>query len=143
MSETAVLSHYVLPARSGYEKWDGTFFQWNYRITTSICAVPSSSQMESRWRRLTSTLNWLKDWDDPGLPIQASRARQGPATIRRCAYGIHECSFRSRAMAALHFGEDPWEELGSKNLALLWGLLARFPMMHPEEVTRAGYQIGP
>ena len=30
MSETAVLSHYVLPAKSGYEKWDGTFFQWNY-----------------------------------------------------------------------------------------------------------------
>jgi FdhD protein len=30
MSETAVLSHYVLPAKSGYEKWDGTFFQWHY-----------------------------------------------------------------------------------------------------------------
>ncbi len=35
------------------------------------------------------------------------------------------------------------EELGSKNLAALWGLLMRFPMMHPEEVTRAGYQVGP
>ncbi|HUL23783.1 MAG TPA: molybdopterin dinucleotide binding domain-containing protein, partial [Thermodesulfobacteriota bacterium] len=27
--------------------------------------------------------------------------------------------------------------------ALLWGLLARFPMMHAEEVSRAGYQVGP
>jgi anaerobic selenocysteine-containing dehydrogenase len=35
------------------------------------------------------------------------------------------------------------EELGSKNLAALWGLLMRFPMMHPEEVTRAGYKVGP
>jgi anaerobic selenocysteine-containing dehydrogenase len=35
------------------------------------------------------------------------------------------------------------EELGSKNLAALWGLLARFPMMHAEEVRRAGYQVGP
>ena len=26
MTETAVLSHYVLPARSGYESWDGAFF---------------------------------------------------------------------------------------------------------------------
>ena len=26
MTETAALSHYVLPARSGYESWDGTFF---------------------------------------------------------------------------------------------------------------------
>ncbi|OGP69788.1 MAG: hypothetical protein A2169_03260 [Deltaproteobacteria bacterium RBG_13_47_9] len=34
------------------------------------------------------------------------------------------------------------EELRSENLAALWGLLARFPMMHPEEVARAGYQVG-
>ncbi|MBC8246398.1 MAG: molybdopterin-dependent oxidoreductase, partial [Deltaproteobacteria bacterium] len=30
MTETAQLSHYVLPARSGYESWDGTFFPWTY-----------------------------------------------------------------------------------------------------------------
>jgi anaerobic selenocysteine-containing dehydrogenase len=35
------------------------------------------------------------------------------------------------------------EELGSKNLSALWGLLARFPMMHPEDVARAGYKPGP
>ena len=30
MTETAQLSHYVLPARSAYESWDGTFFPWTY-----------------------------------------------------------------------------------------------------------------
>src|SRR4030042_1986391 len=30
MSETAVLSHYVLPARSGYEKWDSALTQRRY-----------------------------------------------------------------------------------------------------------------
>ena len=30
MTETAVLSHYVLPSRSGYESWDGTFFALTY-----------------------------------------------------------------------------------------------------------------
>jgi anaerobic selenocysteine-containing dehydrogenase len=35
------------------------------------------------------------------------------------------------------------EELGSKNLSALWGLLARFPMMHKEDVARAGYQVSP
>ncbi|MDY6852302.1 MAG: molybdopterin-dependent oxidoreductase, partial [Thermodesulfobacteriota bacterium] len=30
MTETAVLSHYVLPARSGYESWDSSFFAWTY-----------------------------------------------------------------------------------------------------------------
>ncbi len=30
MTETAELSHYVLPAKSGYESWDGTFFTWTF-----------------------------------------------------------------------------------------------------------------
>ncbi len=30
MTETAALSHYVLPSRSGYESWDGTFFPMTY-----------------------------------------------------------------------------------------------------------------
>jgi len=30
LTETAVLAHYVLPARSGYESWDGTFFALTY-----------------------------------------------------------------------------------------------------------------
>ncbi len=30
MTETAALSHYVLPARSGYESFDTTFFPWTY-----------------------------------------------------------------------------------------------------------------
>jgi hypothetical protein len=35
------------------------------------------------------------------------------------------------------------EELGSNNLSALWGLLARFTMMHKEDVVRAGYQVSP
>ncbi|MBW6487339.1 MAG: molybdopterin-dependent oxidoreductase, partial [Syntrophobacterales bacterium] len=30
MTETAVLSHYVLPSRSAYESWDGTFFPMTF-----------------------------------------------------------------------------------------------------------------
>ncbi|MBI9074353.1 MAG: molybdopterin-dependent oxidoreductase [Desulfatibacillum sp.] len=30
MTETARMAHYVLPARSAYESWDGTFFPWTH-----------------------------------------------------------------------------------------------------------------
>ncbi len=30
MTETAMRSHYVLPAKSGYESWDATFFPWSF-----------------------------------------------------------------------------------------------------------------
>jgi anaerobic selenocysteine-containing dehydrogenase len=30
LSETALASDYVLPARSGFESWDGTFFAWTF-----------------------------------------------------------------------------------------------------------------
>ena len=30
MTETAALSHYVLPGLSAYESWDGTFFAWTF-----------------------------------------------------------------------------------------------------------------
>ena len=30
MTETARLSHYVLPACSAYESWDGSFFAWTF-----------------------------------------------------------------------------------------------------------------
>jgi len=45
MTETASLAHYVLPARSGYESFDATFFPWTYpeiflQIRQPILAAP-------------------------------------------------------------------------------------------------------
>jgi len=144
MSETAVLSHYVLPARSGYEKWDGTFFQWNYPDyyfdMRRPVVQPDGEQVEEAdiYIELAERFGMIPDV---------------PSKLRELAKDRPRFAFALMEYMSAHPEAEPWlpyilaktlgEELGSKNLALLWGLLARFPMMHPEEVTRAGYQIGP
>ena len=144
MSETAVLSHYVLAARSGYEKWDGTFFQWNYPDyyfdMRRPVMQPDGEQVEEAdiYIELAERLGMIPDY---------------PSKLRELAKDRPRFAVALMEYMSAHSEAEPWlpyilaktlgEELGSKNLALLWGLLARFPMMHPEEVTRAGYQIGP
>jgi anaerobic selenocysteine-containing dehydrogenase len=144
MSETAVLSHFVLPAKSGYEKWDGTFFQGNYPeyyFDMRRPVVPADGEQAEEaniFIGLAERLGMIPDY---------------PAKLRdqardRASYGVALMEYiRTNPKAT------PWvpyilaktlgEELGSKNLAALWGLLARFPLMHPEDVGRAGYKVGP
>ena len=144
MSETAVLSHYVLPAKSGYEKWDGTFFQWNYPdyyfdMRRPVVQADGEQVEEAHiYIELAERLGMIPDV---------------PSNLRELAKDRPRFVVALMEYIGAHPKAEPWlpyilaktlgEELGSKNLAVLWGLLARFPMMHPEEVTRAGYQMGP
>jgi len=144
MTETAVLSNYVLPAKSGYEKWDGTFFQWGYPDyyfdMRRPVVQPDGEQLEEAhiYMKLAERLGMIPEY---------------PAKLRdlakdRLGFGLALMEYiRANPKA------EPWlpyilaktlgEELGSPNLSALWGLLARFPMMHAEEVSRAGYKVTP
>jgi anaerobic selenocysteine-containing dehydrogenase len=144
MTETAVLSDYVLPARSGYEKWDGTFFQWGYPDyyfdMRRPVVQPDGEQVEEAaiYVELAERLGMIPDYPPQLRQLAGDRARFGMALLEY---------LRTNPKA------EPWlpyvlartlgEELGSKNLAVLWGLLARYPMMHQEDVTRAGYKVSP
>ena len=144
MSETAVLSQYVLPARSGYEKWDGTFFQWGYPDYYFDMRRPvvqaDAEQVEEAaiFVGLAERLGMIPDYPSKLRELAGDRLSFGLALMEY---------IRANPKA------EPWlpyilaktlgEELGSKNLSMLWGLLARFPMMHQEDVTRAGYKVSP
>jgi anaerobic selenocysteine-containing dehydrogenase len=144
MTETAVLSHYVLPARSGYEKWDGTFFQWGYPDyyfdMRRPVVKPDGEQVEeaSIFVGLAERLGMIPDYPSKLRELAGDRLGFGLALMEY---------IRANPKA------EPWlpyilaktlgEELGSKNLSALWGLLARFPMMHTEDVSRAGYKVSP
>ena len=144
MSETAVLSHYVLPARSGYEKWDGTFFQWNYPEYYFDMRRPvvqaDGEQVEEAdiYVELAERLGMIPEYPSKLRELARDRPRFGAALMEYIRANPKADSWLPYILA-----KTLGEELGSKNLAALWGLLARFPMMHPEEVARAGYQMGP
>ena len=143
MTETAVLSHYVLPAKSGFEKWDGTFFQWNYPDYYFDMRRPI---MQADGEQVEEAQIFVELAERLGM-IPSYPAKLRELARNRLSYGAALMEYIRNNRNA-----EPWlpfilaktlgEELGSKNLAALWGLLMRFPMMHPEEVTRAGYQVG-
>ena len=144
MSETAVLSHYVLPARSGYEKWDGTFFQWGYPDyyfdMRRPVLQPDGEQVEEAtiYVELAERLGMIPDYPPKLRELAGDRPRFGLALMEYI-----QANPKAEPWLAFILAKTLGEELGSKNLAALWGLLARFPMMHAKDVARAGYKVGP
>jgi anaerobic selenocysteine-containing dehydrogenase len=144
MTETAVLSHYVLPAKSGFEKWDGTFFQWNFpeyyfhmRPPVAECDGEQVEEAEI-YLGLAERLGLIPELPEKLRQSAKDRAVYGAALMEYLQTNPSAASWLPFILA-----KTLGEELGSKNLAALWGLLIRFPMMHPEDVTRAGYSLGP
>jgi anaerobic selenocysteine-containing dehydrogenase len=144
LTETAVLSHYVLPAKSGYEKWDGTFFQRHYpeyyfHMRPPVAQAEGEAVEESEiYVGLAERLGLIPDYPPRLKELDRDRASYGAA--------LHEY-LRANPKAV------PWisyilaktlgDELGSKNLAVLWMLVNQFAKNHPQDLLRAGYQEGP
>ena len=144
MTETARLSHYVLPARSGYESWDGTFFAWTYpeiyfQMRQPIIK-PEGEQLEVSqiMVRLAEELGLL-----PKIPEKLYEA----AKKDRLEFGMALMNYiqaEPDAMKAMPFilAKTLGKELGSANLAALWGLLNTLPKHARENAARAGFTPG-
>ena len=144
MTETARLSHYVLPARSGYESWDGTFFAWTYpevyfQLRQPIIE-PEGEQMEVSqiMTRLADELGLV-----PEIPDNLYEA----AGKNRLEFGMALMNYiqaNPDAMKTIPFilGKTLGEEMGSANQAALWGLLNTLPKNSQENAARAGFTPG-
>jgi anaerobic selenocysteine-containing dehydrogenase len=144
MTETAQLSHYVLPARSAYESWDGTFFPWTYpeiyfQMRQPVLK-PEGQQLEVSqiYTRLADRLGFI-----PDIPDSLHEASRGD----RLNFGMELMKFAQSepaAMAVMPFvlAKTLGEHLGSANLAALWGLLMTAPKEFQENAARAGFTPG-
>lgn len=145
MTETAALSHYVLPSRSGYESWDGTFFPMTYpgvffQMRRPIIE-PEGEPLElgEIHLRLADKLGLI-----PPIPdnlYAAAKNSHAAYTQALMEYAMTE----PKAMKVMPFilGKTLGKAMGSVHLAALWGLLQITSPSFQKNAARAGFTPGP
>lgn len=145
MTETAALSHYVLPSRSAYESWDATFFAWNY---PEIYFQMRRPVVKPEGEPLEMSQILVKLADRLGMIPEIPETLGAAAGKDRAAYALELMTFvmsNPRALKVIPFilAKTLGEALGSANLAALWGMLQTAPRHFQEEAARAGFVPGP
>lgn len=144
MSETARLAHYVLPCRTFYESWDGTFFPLTFpevyfQLRRPIVPPPEKCLEASQiFTRLADRLGLI-----PDIPPEVRAAAAGG----RIAFGTRLMEWAAtepRALAAMPFilAKTLGEKWDSAARAALWGLLVTAPRAFRENAVRAGFADG-
>jgi anaerobic selenocysteine-containing dehydrogenase len=145
MTETAALSHYVLPSRTGYESWDSTFFPMTYPGVYFQMRRPI---LEAEGEPLELGEIHLRIADKMGLippiPDKLYQAAQESRPVFAKALMEYAMS-EPRAMNNMPFilGKTLGKALGSVHLAALWGILQVIPKSFQENAARAGFHVGP
>ncbi|NLX50535.1 MAG: molybdopterin-dependent oxidoreductase [Deltaproteobacteria bacterium] len=145
MTETAALSHYVLPSRTGYESWDSTFFPMTY---PGIYFQMRRPILEPEGEPLELGEIHLRIADKLGLipPIPETLYRAAAADRATYARALMEYAVAEpRALKTMPFilGKTLGKTLGSAHLAALWGMLQAAPKAFYKNAVRAGYPSGP
>ncbi len=144
MTETAVISHYVLPARSGYEKWDTTLFQRHYpeyyfHMRPPVAQAEGEAVEEAEiYIGLAERLGLIPDYPARLRELAGDRAKYGAALREYLGANPKAAPWMPHIL-----GKTLGEELGSKNLAVLWSLVNQFTATRPKDLERAGYRVGP
>jgi len=144
MSETARFAHYVLPCRSYYESWDGTFFPFTYpevffQMRRPIVEPPGDCLEGAQiFTRLADRLGLI-----PEIPAALHEAADGD----RLTFGaklMEWAQTEPRALSAMPFvlAQTLGQKWDSANLAALWGILMTAPKSFRKNAARAGFETG-
>ena len=144
MTETAALSHYVLPACSGYESWDGTFFAWTF---PEIYFQMRRPVVEPVGEPLHLSEILVRLADALGIITAVPQSLVDAASKDRMTFGMELMKFGQENPAALSdmpfiLAKTLGKTLGSPNLAALWGLLQVSPKTFRKAAVRAGFTPG-
>ena len=144
MTETAVLSHYVLPSRSGYESWDGTFFPMTF---PGIYFQMRRPIVEAEGEPLELGEIHLRLADKLGLIPPIPESLYSAAEENHAAFGAALMEYAVKepaAMSAMPFilGKTLGKAKGSAHLAALWGMVQTAPKSLRENAARVGFTPG-
>lgn len=145
MTETAKLAHYVLPSKSGYESWDGTFFPWTW---PEIYFQMRRPVVEPEGEPLEIGEIHMRIADKMGFIPEIPESLYSAAKENRLKFGMELMNFGQSNPAALKImpfivGKTLGKELGSGNLANLWAMLMTAPGSFKKSAVRAGFSKGP
>ena len=144
MSETARLAHYVLPCRTYYECWDGTFFPWTFpkvyfQMRRPIVSPPGKCLEASQIFTLMA--------DKLGLIPDIPETVYDAAKQDRFTFGaklMEWAATEPNASAAMPFilAKTIGKEWDSASLAGLWGVLMTAPKAFRKNAARMGFKPG-
>ncbi len=144
LSETARLAHYVLPCRTFYESWDGTFFPWTYpdvyfQMRRPVVNPPENCLEAAQIFTLLAEALGLV----PDIPDSLKQAAEGDRMI----FGAKLMEFAAaepKAFAAMPFvlAKTLGRVYDSAARAALWGMLMTAPKSFRKNAARAGFTPG-
>jgi anaerobic selenocysteine-containing dehydrogenase len=144
MTETAVLSHYVLPSRSAYESWDGTFFPMTF---PGIYFQMRRPIIEPEGEALELGEIHLRLADRIGLIPPIPDSLYKAAEEGHAAFGAALMDYAMKEPAALGampfiLGKTLGKTLGSVHMAALWGMVQTAPKAFRKNAALAGFTPG-
>jgi formate dehydrogenase len=144
MTETARLADHVLPAPSQYEKWESTFFNFEFpanvfHLRRPVLGPPSGVLPEPEIHaRLVEALGALTPEDLAPLRAAAEESRAAFAEAFFAATSANP-ALGALAPIVLYRTLGPTLPDGAAAAAVLWGAAHRCAMSFPESVRRAGF----
>jgi anaerobic selenocysteine-containing dehydrogenase len=146
MTETARLADYVLPAPTQYEKWEATFFNFDFprnlfHLRPPVLAAPEGPLPEPEIHaRLTEASGALTEADLAPLRAAAARGRADFAEAFTAAVGDRRLA--RLAPVLLYRTLGPTLPGGAEAAAVLWSAAHRCVAENPDGVRGAGFGTG-
>jgi anaerobic selenocysteine-containing dehydrogenase len=144
MTETAKLAHYVLPAKSAYESWDGTFFCWTWpeiyfqMRRPVVDAEGECLELGEIHTRIADKMGLIPKIPEPLFAAAKEDRRKFGEELMIFAMSNPQARKNMPFIVAKTLGA----EMGSGNLANLWALLLAAPLQFRKSAARAGFENG-